>query len=250
VVGAFSGSGGLVVGTNGTQAYVQLNTGGGTIQQRSLLVNIGSTVDITNYAIAVSYGTPANDPITQIVGYLATGRLNGTWTGTGIVSSDAAASALGSGQVTSVGYADSATDGNDPFPIPGLGTNQILIRYAEAGDANLDGRVDFEDYATVIANFGQTGTDWAHGNFLYGTGTSFLDYAAVIANFGQPLPPASGSTALTAGGNTISLAGSVRPITENVGELPEPSSMALLAVSAGLLVRRRRVPWRAHRGQT
>jgi hypothetical protein len=142
----------------------------------------------------------------------------------------------------SVGYADSATDGADAIPVSGLGgasSNTVLIRYAEAGDANLDGRVNFTDYSILIINYGKTGTDWAHGNFTYAGGTSFADYSKIIINYGTTLAPA-GQSSVNNGGTTIGLAATAREIPDVPG-VPEPASVGLIAAgAAGLLGRRRR----------
>jgi hypothetical protein len=200
----------------------------------------GSTLDISNNTLAIEYGAPAKDPIAAIVGYLSSGFAGGAWTGTGIVSSVAAAQ-FGKSPTVSVGYADSARDASGPNTIPGLGNasaNNIIIRYAEVGDANLDGSVNFADYSILLSNFGKAGTDWAEGNFLYGTGTTFADYSNLLSNFGKALSP-PGSSAITDGGaGVIGLSATVHVIP-NAPLVPEPASITLLAGGAACLLARR-----------
>jgi hypothetical protein len=230
--------------------------GGALILRGPGVVNVGGTltiqnqgtVDITNNALAINFGSPQNDPIKTIRGYLATGYLNGFWTGTGINSSTAATGSPG--ETLSVGYADGNTDTGTP-----AAPNQILIQYTLAGDANLDGHVNSADLLAVIQNFNKTGTDWSQGNFTYANSTGSTDLLLVIQNFNKTLTPGGssgdsvgGSTLLTTGGSTLLTAGgSTFPLADSpqfqptAVRVPEPAAPALLAAAtAGLLTRRRR----------
>jgi len=46
-----------------------------------------------------------------------------------------------------------------------VGDPLMTWKPAILGDANLDGTVNGADLSTVLANYNQTGTDWAHGDF-------------------------------------------------------------------------------------
>ena len=83
------------------------------------------------------------------------------------------------------------------------------------GDANLDHKVDINDLTIVLANYSQTGMDWAQGDFT-GSGTVDInDLTIVLANYNQ--------TASTAIGGSFSA-------------VPEPGSLLLLVLAAaGLL---------------
>jgi hypothetical protein len=186
----------------------------------------GNGIVNLNGALAINYGTPANDPVTTIVGFLKSGFNGGAWNGTaGIIST----SITGTSPTLSVGYADGKTDSGTA-----AGPNQIVVKYTLQGDANLDGLVNFNDLVAVVQNFNKAGTDWAQGNFLYGTSTNFNDLVAVVQNFNKVLPPPSG-TSESGGITTIPL------IQSTDVQLPEPGVMALVAIAGmGLLARRRR----------
>jgi hypothetical protein len=204
--------------------------GGGIINSASgLSITNGGLVDITNTSLAINFGATANDPITTFVSYLQSGFNAGNWTGTsGIISTTAQTQG---GPALSVGYADGNTD-----PGTAAGANQILVKYTLAGDANLDGLVNFQDLVAVVQNFNKPGTDWAHGNFLYGASTNFQDLVAVVQNFNKILTPA-GSSDASDGNATIAL-GRIDPTAVRV---PEPTALALLAAGAtGLLAHRRK----------
>ncbi len=184
-----------------------------------------------NGALTINYGSPATDPVSAIVGYLQSGYNGGKWTGmAGIISTSAQNQ---SGPALSVGYADGNTDTGTP-----AGSNQIVVKYTLAGDANLDGLVNFADLVAVVQNFNKGGTDWAHGNFGYGSLTNFVDLVAVVQNFNKILTPA-GSSGETDGGTMIPL-GTSESIESTDVQLPEPSASAIVVCAAGLLGGKRR----------
>jgi hypothetical protein len=175
----------------------------------------------------------SGDPVAAIAGYLASGCLNGLWTGVGINSSTAAKN-----PALAVGYADGNTDVGTP-----AAPNQILVKTAISGDAILDGTVDSADLLAVVQNFNKTGTDWAGGNFTYGRGTDSEDLLLVIQNFNKTLT-ADGDAVEESGGSTIALGQSAGVAIDPAAvRVPEPGipGLAWIAVSALLARRRRRV---------
>ena len=52
-----------------------------------------------------------------------------------------------------------------------------------AGDTNLDGRVDFDDFLRLSSNFGKVAS-WTGGNFDSKTLVDFDDFLIVASNFG------------------------------------------------------------------
>jgi hypothetical protein len=233
VTGRITGTGALSLGNGGgTVAYAQIASNTGTSTLANLKINAGSTLDISNNTLLINYGSAANDPVVSVVGALTSGFNGGPWTGTGLRSSTAAAG--GVGETLSVGYADGNIDVGTP-----AGANQLVVKYTLAGDANLDGLVNFNDLVAVVQNFNKAGTDWAHGDFLYGASTNFNDLVAVVQNFNKVLTPA-GSADVSIGGTTIAL-GQSAEVQSTAVELPEPCGMAVIgAGAAGLLARRRR----------
>ena len=80
------------------------------------------------------------------------------------------------------------------------------------GDANRDGVVSAGDYATVQANFGNTGVPGIHGDANGDGMVSAGDYASVQANFGNVA----------------------------AAPIPEPATLSLLAIGGVAMIRRRR----------
>lgn len=61
------------------------------------------------------------------------------------------------------------------------------ITVAIQGDANLDGRVDFEDFVIVSNGFGKTNVGWTEGDFDGSGGVDFSDFIQLANHFGQSL---------------------------------------------------------------
>ncbi len=173
---------------------------------------------------------------------LKAGYAGGAWNGTGasagaIVSSTAAAStgttrtALGYAESTDLTALTGATSFagvtfGGPSSLPAGGTfNEVVIGYVYAGDANMDGNVNIQDFNQIAANFGSSATpSWVKGDLNYDGVVNSLDLNAVATEFGDgpltaPLP--SGAVALGA-------------------LVPEPTSMGMIAAVAALGLRRRR----------
>ena len=89
------------------------------------------------------------------------------------------------------------------------------------GDANLDGRVNAQDYTALADYFGQSDAGWANADFNGDGRVNAQDYATLAANFGE----------------VYATAETIDPVA-----LPEPTTgLALGALSLTLLARRRRL---------
>ena len=157
----------------------------------------GGYFDISNNSLLVNYGVGQTDPALTIRGYLTTGYNNATWTGAGISSSFAATNP----GLYAIGYADGSVDTGTPA-LPG----QILVKLTLAGDANLDGVVNFADLLAVAQNFNHTldthgnPIDWADGDFNYDGKVNFADLLLVAQNFNKHLAAAQAEQTPQAGG--------------------------------------------------
>ncbi|MGA2230640.1 MAG: dockerin type I domain-containing protein, partial [Tepidisphaeraceae bacterium] len=233
----------LTVGNGSSRATMQLANGIGQASVSSLTINSGATLDITNNALAINY-VAGSSPAATIRQYLAEGYDGDTWLGFGITSSTAA----GNPGLYSVGYADGNADAGTA-----AGPNQVLVKFTLAGDANLDGTVNFADLLVVAQNFNHAldthgnPIDWADGDFNYDGVVNFADLLLVAQNFNQTLGagqleqlPGSFSAAWN-----LALADIRQTQSDNV---PEPAMGAVLGVgAAGLLTyRRRRAEQRGH----
>jgi fibronectin-binding autotransporter adhesin len=213
---------------------VVLTTGNHTSTVNALKLIGSGTLDVTNNGIAIDYaGT--TDPVATIASYLAGGYASGAWTGTGIISSTAAAGAVGGSTLLSVGYADGNVDASTA-----AAANQVLVKFTLAGDALLVGTVNFNDLDVIGRHLNTSGNDWANGNFNYDPNgaVNFNDLDIVGQNLNKTLG-SLGSSGESLGGATLPL-GQAAQIENAVAVVPEPALLGFVAVgAAGTLLRRR-----------
>jgi uncharacterized repeat protein (TIGR03803 family) len=158
---------------NGATLQLGANSGASTVC--ALTITNDGTLDVTNNALAIDYGTNS-DPKSTILSYLNTGSNGGAWNGTGIISSTAAANTN-----YGVGFADGA-DGTDS----NLTSGQIEVAYVQNGDIALQGDVNAQDFSTLTRNFGKIVTvGWEAGDFTYSGTVSAQDFSLLTSNFGQ-----------------------------------------------------------------
>lgn len=209
---------GLTLNGNGGADVLTLDYGHGSPLPGTLRLNgsftinglqgpdplVGKTLDVGAGTVYIAYGAVASDPIAAIKAYLKNGYAGGAWTGsptasTGVITSAAARdNALHN---TAVGYIDAA-DGSGLNPI----ANTILLKYAVAGDTDLNGIVGLSDYTAIVRNF-ETGTNWDQGVVTYGATVGLADYTAVVRNFGRSTPALGPSGVAVNQGNAQTAAG-------------------------------------------
>jgi len=234
---------GSVIGASSpaVAAYLQLAAGSGTSSVSALTINAGSTLDITNNTLAINFGS-GSDPVESIRTYLQSAYAAGSWTGAGLTSSTVESQVASVKGTTngaySIGYSDGTTDGTTG----GVQPNQILIAPELVADANLDGKVDFNDLLILAQNNGSITGDWVHADFNFDSKVDFNDLLLLAQNINQTNGttvlggelPASFEAQWALAQAEVKAAGVSNPV-------PEPGTMSLLAVAAsGLLARKRR----------
>jgi autotransporter-associated beta strand protein len=223
---SISGSGEVALSTNVTLGSQSGPIPASNINLTSLSISGNGTLDIGNNDIIIDYSA-GSDPIFAIKSWIMSGYAGGSWTGTGITSSAAAAHPSSYG----IGYADSADLGNPA----GLASGQIELKYTLLGDANLEGVVNGSDFSILAANFGSGATNWDQGNFLFTSSVNGSDFSALAANFGQ----GDSGTSVSVSSADVAALDAFAKANGLMGDVPEPGMIGALVMAPVLLGRRR-----------
>jgi autotransporter-associated beta strand protein len=236
------------VTVSGTLALSPSGIGGGpaAAAARARTLSFGpwgpGQFDLSDRALVIDYPLALYVPMRQYRADVIAGRNGGGWTGAGITSSAAAADAA-AGRATAVGYAEASNLLNLSAGQTAVWMGRtvdhtsVLMRYTLAGDANLDGAVDFADLVRLAQNYDRTlsGTAaedwWYHGDFTYDGIVGFADLVTLAQNYEASLAASAAP------------AGLANQWAAAVAAVPEPggAGAVLGGVVAALGWRRRRV---------
>jgi hypothetical protein len=150
---------------------------------------------------------------------IQSGRGNGTWNGTtGIVTSQSDATA---GSLTSIGIARASDIGISTTGVwagQTVASTDTLVMYTYAGDANLDGKVNIDDYTKIDQAIVSGASGWSNGDFNYDGKVNIDDYVIIDGNVAN-----QGPQLFAAGGTSGGISG--------VSAIPEPAGLGLAAVA-------------------
>ena len=208
----------------------------GVSRVAALSIAAGAKLDLSDNHLITQQplGSWNGTQYSDVAGMIASGRSGASWTGSGIITSQAAAqnsnfTTLGvatAGQVK--GIADGATAVWGGQTVTGTDT---LVMYTYGGDANLDGKINVDDYGHIDSSIPLGVSGWFNGDFNYDGKINVDDYGIIDSNV-----PIQGAPFFAAGG--ISAAGGGIGVTA----VPEPAALTFLtfAAACGASVRRQR----------
>jgi hypothetical protein len=205
----------------------------------SIAIGPAAQLDLRNNDLIVggnSTGTWNGSSYGGVSGLVASGRNGGQWNGGGIITS-----ALSPGErLHTLGVAkagdvlrisDSATGTFDGQVVHGSDT---LVKYTYGGDANLDGRINIDDYGRIDSNIGRSGQvfGYLNGDFNYDGKINIDDYGIIDANIGaqgSPLVHAPSAPEMQAASGLT-----------GIEAVPEPGTVALGLLLLPMLAKRQR----------
>jgi autotransporter-associated beta strand protein len=225
-----------------TASKIALTVGDGTLPTSQVTIT-GGQLDLTGNGLVADYAAgdsvSDNAAVASIRGQIVSGyNAGGTaWQGNGITSSTAAANSSGA-----VGYALASevlpfADGSsDSFLGSTVDPSSVVARYTLAGDATLDGAVDFNDLVKLAQNYNttvSTSSDswWNKGDFTYDGITDFNDLVKLAQNYNTALP----SEAIPGASAAFEA-----DLARAFASVPEPGTLSLLGIGGIALMGRRR----------
>ena len=226
--------------TAGTLRIAPDSGAAGVSHVGALAANTGK-IDLTNNKLITTsaVGSASGGVYSGVSGLIQTGRGSGTWNGsTGIVTSQTLAS---SGNLTSIGVATASEAKGISFSSTATAVwsgqtvtgTDTLVMYTYGGDANLDGKINVDDYGRIDFAVPLGIAGWSNGDFNYDGKINVDDYGIIDFNVGIQGPAFPTSLSQLAGS-----AGSLAAV-------PEPASLLSLGLASTSLImgsfRRRRV---------
>jgi fibronectin-binding autotransporter adhesin len=215
-------------------AKFALTVGDGTAASNPVAIT-GGKVDLTTNGLIVRTAA-GNEAATlgSVRDQIVAGFNGGTWQGNGITSRNADSSHY-------IGYAmasEVAPTGTF-LGQTGVDPSSVVARYTLAGDATLDGTVDFNDLVKLAQNYNATVSAstpswWYNGDFTYDGIVDFNDLVKLAQNYNGSIPADPVAGAPVGFGADMAAA---------FAAVPEPScTLAVIAAGglAGLSRRRRR----------
>ena len=133
---------------------------------------------------------------------------------------------------------DHTFDGND------INAGCVILKYVDAGDADMDGKITATDFAQLDASYlkgtyASGGATWFQGDFNHDGIIDYKDFILIDFNYGKQSPGGLANAIIAADAARFGSA-FTSALTGYAGAVPEPASIGLLALGAlGLLGRRR-----------
>ena len=167
----------------------------GTSDIASLAVSGDATIDLKDHSLVVrngNAGTWSGTAYTGVSGLVQAGRNGGAWDGTDALITTMP-DAINTGGLTTLAIATAGQLGRATFAGQSVDGDDVLVMYTYAGDANLDGKINIDDYGRIDGNVGQSGIvfGWFNGDFNYDGKVNIDDYGIIDGNINRQGAPFS-----------------------------------------------------------
>jgi hypothetical protein len=133
---------------------------------------------VVDYGVLSPVGTLTGSAYGGITGMIQSGRSGGN----GIITS------LGSGNYKTLGVAEASqalTPGGGAFGTESVDGSAVLVKFTYGGDANLDGKLNIDDYTWIDAGVAGGYSGWVNGDFNYDGKVNIDDYTVLDGNIGS-----------------------------------------------------------------
>jgi hypothetical protein len=137
-----------------------------------------ATLDLNDNDLIIQSGDYA-----QTTALVSQARNGGAWDEAGITSTAARIASPKNKTLGVVTGAQYLSTGNILFGGLNVAASDLLIKSTYYGDTDLNGIVNFDDYARIDAGFNNNGTDWFRGDFDFNGNVNFDDYALIDLAF-------------------------------------------------------------------
>jgi hypothetical protein len=147
------------------------------------------TLDVTDNDLIIDYdgaspiGTLSGTVYDGVTGLIQHGYNSGAWNQPGIISSQA------SGTYTTLGVAEASDVSSAIGGVFGgrtVDSTMVLVKFTYGGDANLDGKLNIDDYVLIDQGIAATLAGWSMGDFNYDGKINVDDYTTFLdSNIGN-----------------------------------------------------------------
>jgi hypothetical protein len=220
---------------NGTTRITPDGTPDGASRLGSISLGNESALDLTDNDLQITGGNTYAE-VAALIGSGLHGGGAAPGSAAALISSTAAADparrfALG----TLRGSEYKSFGGRTTFDGFAVGDGDVLVKYTLAGDATLDGAVDFKDLAQLAQNYNMAdgAREWSEGDFNYDGKVDFNDLVTMVQNYNTALP--ANAAALAGAGAAFEA-----DFARAAAEVPEPAPVALMVAGAAVALLRRR----------
>lgn len=182
--------------TGGEIEIIAAGTNAGASKITNLSLTNGGKLDLQNNALVLvntTAGTWNGSGYTGVTGMVAAGRNAGNWDGSGIVTG--MTSALGAVPLSTIGVAPNSVLNKSTFMGQTVSTSDVLLAYTFAGDANLSGTVDGDDYFFIDNGYATQTNGWINGDFNYDGKVNADDYFLIDRSYARQGAGLGGSLA-------------------------------------------------------